>query len=198
MRQGRRVNKYVRAIVIGFVVAVVFGFLMSFVFTNGPQPIFYGGFAGVFTAYILSNLAGNKKLPIASEAEKDQALQLKPPPGKSLLLVYREGFVAKLAGLNLFVDGKEFAQLTAPKFTALVVSPGAHNLSCGFGGLAGPQSKKGSYDFVAPVDGFTAVRIGVRMGVVQGAMSFTASTDPQTTRSKLGSMPMVKAEPAEL
>jgi len=192
------VNKYVRAIIIGVVVGIGFGFLMSFVFTEGPAPIYYGAFAAVFTAYILSNLAGNKKLAIVSGAEKDQALQLQPPPGKSLLVVYREGFVAKLAGLNLFVDGKEFAQLTAPKFTALVVSPGPHNLSCGFGGLAGPQSKKGSYDFVAPADGFTAVRIGVRMGVVQGAMSFTPSSDAQAMKPKLASMPMVKADPAEL
>lgn len=191
-------NKYIPAMVIGLVVAIVFGFVMSFVFTDGPQPIFYGGFAGAFTAYILSNLAGNKKLAIATGPERDQALRLRPPAGKSLLVVYREGFVAKLAGLNLFIDGKAFAQLTAPKFTAIVVPAGPHNLSCGFGGLAGPQSKKGSFDFIAPADGFVAVRIGVEMGLVQGAMSFTPSGDAQALKPKLAGMPMVKAEPAEV
>ena len=43
----------------------------------------------------------------ASDAEKQAALQMQPPPGKAVIYVYREGFVAKLAGLNLQVDGTE-------------------------------------------------------------------------------------------
>jgi len=191
-------NKYIPGIVIGVVVAVIFGFLMSFVFPEGPAAMFYGAGAGVFTAYICSNLAGNKKVPKASDAEKQAALAMQPPPGKSLLYVYREGFVAKLAGLNLQLDGQEFAQLTAPKFTVLALPAGPHTLTCGFGGLAGPQSKKGSYDFVAPAGGVTAIRIGVEMGLVQGNMAFTPMTDPQAMKAKLSGMPMVVASPAEI
>ncbi len=191
-------NKYIPGIVIGFVVAVIFGFLMHFVFPEGPAAMFYGAGAGVFTAYILSNLAGNKKAPKASDAEKQAALAMQPPPGKSLLYVYREGFVAKLAGLNLQVDGREFAQLTAPKFTVLTLPAGPHTLTCGFGGLAGPQSKKGLYEFVAPAGGMAAVGIGVSMGLVQGNMAFTPLTDPQAVKAKLSGMPMVAASPAEI
>jgi hypothetical protein len=191
-------NKYIPGIVIGLVVAVIFGFLMSFVFPEGPAAMFYGAGAGAFTAYILSNLAGNKKVPKASDTEKQAALAMQPPPGRSLLYVYREGFVAKLAGLNLQVDGQEFAQLTAPKFTVLALPAGPHTLTCGFGGLAGPQSKKGVYEFVAPADGMTAVGIGVSMGLVQGNMAFTPLTDPQAVMAKLRGMPMVVASPAEI
>ncbi|HXQ17783.1 MAG TPA: hypothetical protein VN814_24455 [Caulobacteraceae bacterium] len=191
-------NKYIPGIVIGVVVGVIFGFMMTFVFPEGPAPIGYGVGAAIFVAYIASNLAGNRKVPQASGAEKQAALQMQPPAGKSLLYVYREGFVAKLAGLNLQLDGTEFAQLTAPKFTCLVVAPGPHTLTCGFGGLAGPQSQKGVYEFVAPADGVAVVGIGVKMGLVVGAMSFTPITSPDAAKMKLNGMPMAVASPAEI
>jgi hypothetical protein len=190
-------GKYTRAIIAGFVAAVVMTLLMSLVFQNGAQYI-YGACTGAFFAYIFANLAGNKKLPIADAAEKQAALALKPPPGKALLAVYREGFVAKLAGLNIAVDGKEFAQLTAPKFTLLALPPGTHTLTCGFGGLAGPQSKPGVYNFEVAPDGVATVRIGVAFGWVQGNMKFTPLANLDAARAKLASMPMVKAEPAEI
>jgi hypothetical protein len=193
------VSKYIPGILIGMVVAFASALLLkAFIFPEGGTAYFYGVFIGAFIAYILSNLAGNKKVPAASDAEKAQALQLKAPAGKSLLVVYREGFVAKLAGLNIAVDGKAFAQLTAPKFTTLVVPAGPHTLTCGFGGLAGPQSKKGTYEFQAPADGFVAVGIGVSMGLLQGNMKFTPLAGADAVKAKVGSMPMAKAEPAEI
>jgi hypothetical protein len=193
------VSKYVPGILIGIVVAFMTSLLFrAFIFPEGPTAYVYGVFIGAFIAYILSNLAGNRKVANASGAEKSAAMALAPPPGKALLVVYREGFVAKLAGLNLAVDGREFAQLTAPKFTSLVVSPGVHTLTCGFGGLAGPQSKKGSYDFQVAADGFAAVGIGVSMGLVQGSMKFTPVADAVALKTKLSNMPMAKAEPAEI
>ena len=188
-------SKYARAIVAGFIAAAVMTFLMTFVF-EGVTPYLYGVFTGLFVAYIFGNLAGNRKLPIAAQAEKDAALALKAPPGKALLVVFREGFVAKLAGLNLAVDGREFAQLTAPKFTVLALPPGAHTLTCAFGGLAGPQSKAGTYAFEVAEGDVAAVGIGVRMGLVQGSMTFTPVADVEAARAKVSRMPMVKAEPA--
>jgi hypothetical protein len=190
-------GKYTRAIIAGFVAAAVMTFLMSFVF-EGLTPYLYGIFTGAFFAYIFANLAGNKKLPIADAAEKQAALALKPPAGKALLVAYREGFVAKLAGLNIAVDGTEFAQLTAPKFTVLALTPGAHTLTCGFGGLAGPQSKPGSYNFDVAADSVATVGIGVSLGMVQGSMKFTPIANLDAARAKLARMPMVKADPAEL
>ena len=190
-------SKYLPGILIGLVVAIGAFFLFNFVFEGGFMPFLMAIFFGVFVAYIFANLAGNKKVANASDADKQAALQRQPPPGKALLYVYREGFVAKLAGLNLQLDGKDFAQLTAPKFTCVVVPPGPHRLTCGFGGLAGPQSKKGAYEFTAPADSVAAVGIGVQMGLVQGSMAFTPLTDAQAIRAKLGRMPMTAASPAE-
>jgi hypothetical protein len=190
-------SKYTRAIVAGFIAAAVMTFLMSFVF-EGITPYIYGTFTGAFVAYIFGNLAGNRKVAVAATAEKDAALKLQPPPGKALLVVFREGFVAKMAGLNLAVDGKEFAQLTAPKFTVVALAPGAHTLTCGFGGLAGPQSKPGTYSFEVAEGGVAAVGIGVAMGLVQGSMTFTPLADANAARAKVSRMPMVTAEPAEV
>ena len=190
-------SKYTRAIIAGFAAAAVMTLLMSFVF-EGVTPYIYGIFTGAFVAYIFGNLAGNRKVATVDAAEKDAALALQPPPGKALLVVFREGFVAKLAGLNIAVDGKEFAQLTAPRFTVVSLAPGAHTLTCGFGGLAGPQSKPGTYAFEIAAGGVAAVGIGVAMGAIRGSMTFTPISDTDAMRAKLSRMPMVKAEPAEV
>ena len=89
----------------------------------------------MFVAYIFGNLAGNRKVASIDGGEREAALKLQPPAGK----VLREGFVAKLAGLNIALDGKEFAPLTAPKFTVLALAPGPHTLACAFGGAEPAQ-----------------------------------------------------------
>jgi hypothetical protein len=191
------VSKYTTAIVAGFVAAALMTFLMTFVF-EGVTPYIYGIFTGAFVAYIFANLAGNRKVPTADAAQKEAALALKPPPGKALLVVYRAGFVAKLAGLNIAVDGEEFVQLTAPRFTILTLPAGVHTLTCGFGGLAGPQSKPGTYEFTVGEGGVATIGIGVRMGAVQGSMKFTPIAGAEAARAKVAGMPMVVASPAEI
>lgn len=187
-------NKYVQAIVIGVVAGIAVGILIkAFVFTDGPAPYLYGVGTAVFTAYILSNLAGNKKVAAAGDAERTFALAMRPPPGKALLIPYREGFVAKMAGMNLAIDGRDFVQLTAPKFTCLTIEPGRHVLSGVFAGLAGPQSKAANVEFDAPPDSVTVVRISANMGLVQGVIKFAREDDVATARMKLQRMPMAAA-----
>jgi hypothetical protein len=185
-------NKYIPPLIMGAGVAVAFGVIFSFV--EGGAAYIYGAFIGAFVAYILSNLAGNKKVAAGSDAERQQALSMRAPQGKALLIPYRQGFVAKLAGLNLALDGAEFAQLTSPKFTAITLSPGRHTLSGGFGGLAGAQSKGVNYEFEAPDGAVLVVRIDSRMGMVQGAVVFTLETDLAAAKAKLDRMPMAAAD----
>jgi hypothetical protein len=187
------VNKYVQAIVIGVLAGVCVGFLTTFVFPEGPSPYFYGLGTTVFVAYILGNLAGNKKVAAAGADERAQALAMRPPAGQALLIVYREGFVARLAGMNLALDGRPFVQLTSPKSACLPVSPGQHVLSGGFGGLARPQSKGGELSFSAAEGAVTVVRINTNLGLVQGAIRFTAETDLAAAKLKLERMPMAAA-----
>ena len=187
-------NKYVQPIVIGVVAGLCMGLLIKmFVFPEGIAPYFYGLGCTVFVAYILANLAGNRKVAAADAAERAAALAMRAPPGKALLIPYREGFVAKLAGMNLALDGREFVQLTAPKFACLAVSPGRHTLTGAFGGLAGPQSRPASLEFDAAEGSVTVVRIHSKMGLVQGGIAFTPEPDPAAVRAKLERMPMAAA-----
>ena len=114
-------SKYVVAIVSGFVVAFVVSFEFSALMTAAGEshsntPLVTGLIMGAFTAYIMANLAGNRKVATADPAAKAQALAFTPPAGKALIYLYREGFVGKAAGLNVAVDGKVVAQLKSPRF----------------------------------------------------------------------------------
>ena len=130
--------------------------------------------------------------------DKAAALSREPPPGKALLFVYREGFVAKLAGLNIAVDEKPVAQLKSPRFTCIVVPAGPHGVSAKFGGLAGAQSLMGECRLDAPADGVAAVRIGVRMTMGRNGIDLEPQADMAGVRARLAGMPMTPPDPAEL
>jgi hypothetical protein len=186
-------QKYLRPILIGiavtFVSAVLLGALLGADFTT----IFFSAMFGCATAYILANLAGNRKVAAATTAERDAALRLKPPAGQALLVVYRVGYIAKLAGLNLALDGREFVQLTAPKFATLAVPPGPHILTAAFGGFAGAQGKTATCDLVGAPDGVVVIRITMPFGSAQAKL--TPETDLNAARGTLGGMPMAVATP---
>jgi hypothetical protein len=192
-------SKYIQPIILGVVIGICGAILIKmFVFPEGPVYILYGLGIGAFFAYILSNLAGNKKVPAAGADERQLAMGMRPPAGKSLLIPYREGFVAKLAGLNVALDGQEFVQLTSPKFACVVISPGRHTLSGAFGGFAGAQSKAATYDFEAPEGGVVVIRINSQMGLVQGAVVFTPETDLAMVKKKIDGFQMAASSPAVL
>ncbi|MBV9994111.1 MAG: hypothetical protein JO127_02755 [Caulobacteraceae bacterium] len=189
--------KYLPQILIGVAVAFVVSLLLAVVAGPGPEGPVLGAMMGAFTAYILANLAGNRKVAAASAAEREAALSFQPPEGKALAYLYREGFVAKAAGMNLSVDGREVVQLKSPRFTRLVLSPGRHVLVAGFGGLAGAQSKPATYDLDAKAGEVTILKIGAAMGLVQGNITITPADDLAAAKTRLSGMTMIAAEPAE-
>src|SRR5689334_14861869 len=136
--------KAIRAVVIGFIVAFLVALGLGYLDSVAGQPdlmqeTLIGAVFGGITAYILGNLAGNRSIASASGAERAAALARTPPPGKMLLYVKREGFIAKMAGLNLSIDGRPVAQLKAPRFTLIALPARQFNLGAAFGGLAGAQ-----------------------------------------------------------
>jgi hypothetical protein len=190
--------KYLPQILIGVAVAFVTGLVFRLLFGPGLTFTLYAGFIGAFTAYILANLAGNRKVAAASPAERDAALGFQAPEGKALAYLYREGFVAMAAGMNLSVDGREVAQLKSPRFTRLVVSPGTHALAAAFGGLAGAQSKAARYDLSVTAGEVVVLKLGAAMGLVQGGVSFALQTDLAAAKTKLAGMTMTPADQAEI
>ena len=191
--------KYVTAGIVGFIVAAAIAFGMNFFDqATGSKPdlitVLAPVFVGVLIAYVMANLAGNRKVATASAAEKAQALTLQAPPGRGLLIVYRKGYVGKAAGLNLALDGQPLAQLRSPRFTAIPVTPGEHVLSASFGGLAGPQNKVNTSMVTFQPGEVLAVKAGVSMGLIQNTIKLEAVPVDDDLKRILTGMPMVAPE----
>jgi hypothetical protein len=192
-------QKYVWPLIWGFLVAAVVGFGLKSLETASGESLgmtswWTPTFLGFITFFVLANLAGNRKVANASGAERDQALSLTPPAGHGQILVYREGFVGKAAGLNVTVDGVIRAQLKSPRFVVLPVTPGSHRVGAGFGGLAGAQNKEGD-ETVAVAAGQTVVmRATLSMGMLKNTVKLERIDDHEGVQRRLRGITMVKAE----
>lgn len=119
MNASPAMSKYIPSIIVGLVVGFAVSFGLAFFFSSlgarsGFLPIMAGAFFGVFTAYIMANLVGTKRGKAATPEQKQAALDFRPQfHDQALLIVYREGFVGKAAGLDLSLDDRFVAQLTA-------------------------------------------------------------------------------------
>lgn len=196
-------SKYVVAIVTGFVVAfaVTLGMTALLAAAGGPQtlsPLLVGMLTGVTTAYLMANLAGNRKVGTADPATKAEAAKLTPPPGKALICLYRQGFVGKAAGLNVAVDGKVVTQLKSPRFTCIAVAPGEHTVSAAFGGLAGAQNASSSVTVTLAAGQVAAFRYSVSMGLIQNTIAVTSEANLDTVRAAIAGMPMTVPDVAEV
>jgi hypothetical protein len=196
-------SKTLQAVILGCVVALVVsaagGLLLGMVGdTNRFGGVTAGVGIGLLSAFVFANLSGNRRIANASDADKGAALSRQPPPGKALLFLYREGYVARLAGMNLTVDDKPVAQLKAPRFTCIVVPAGRHVISGRFGGLAGAQSLLGECALEVAADSIAAVRIGVRMTFGRNGIDMQSQADVAAARAHLAGMPMTPPDLAEL
>jgi hypothetical protein len=196
-------SKVLQAVILGCVVALVIsvgaGILLgSLGDTNPFGGVTAGVGLGLFSAFIFANLSGNRRIANASDADKAAVLSRQPPPGKALLFVYREGYVARLAGMNLTVDDKPVAQLKAPRFTCIVVPAGHHVVAAKFGGMVSAQSLVGECALDVAADSTAAVRIGVRMTFGRNGIDMTPQADVAAARTHLASMPMTPPDLAEL
>lgn len=192
-------SKYIPAIVVGFLVALLVSAGLAFFFSSagadaGYLPLMVGAFLGVFTAYIIANLAGTKLGKAATREQKQAVLGFSPEPGHALLIVYREGFVGKAAGMDLSVDDRFVAQLKSPRFTAVSVSPGGHQLSMAFRGLAGKQSKPTVEGFIAAPGDAIAFRATMQMGMMKNSIVVERITTDQDLVRRLTMMIMIAPE----
>ncbi|HEX7761751.1 MAG TPA: hypothetical protein VF459_19750 [Caulobacteraceae bacterium] len=196
-------SKYIRPIVIGTVLAFVIAFGLAFTFSRLGAPntsisIYCGLFVGIFTAYILANLAGNRKVATADTGQLSRALAMAAPADAALVYVYRQGFVGKAAGMNVIIDGKTVAQLTSPRFTVVKAAPGQHDIFAAFGGLAGPQNKAAATAFTAEPGAVLVFRLNLSMGMVQNTINVTPVPDLAEVKRALSTMKMTVAELAEV
>lgn len=150
---------------------------------QSTPPWFIGLIFGVVAGTVYLLLSGNRKLPLADDAARARALA-GPEGGQAQLLVVREGFVGKLAGVDVLVDGVAATQLKSPRFAALALAPGRHEV------VATVQGKSTE---AVPLDlsaGETAV---LRIDMAIGRAKLTRESDVAAVRRRLSGIPMVGA-----
>lgn len=78
---------------------------------------------------VFRNLQTNRKVAEATFEQRAEALSLAPVAGKAALYVFRNQFVGRAVGVNVLIDGREVAQLKSPRFSRILLSPGAHRIA---------------------------------------------------------------------
>ena len=188
-------NKSVKPVIVGFILTFVTAALLSFIGSAGGRdagftPTLVGIIFGTFTWYIMANLAGNLKAKAATPEAKGAAVALRPEPGKAMLIVFREGFVGKAAGLNIIVDGQPRAQLKSPRFTAIALDPGSHEIETAFGALAGKQNRASHETFSVVAGDVVIFTAKISMGALKNTISVERITPNQTISDRLSDMVM--------
>lgn len=145
----------------------------------GPSPLIGLSF-GVVAGMIYLALSGNRAVALADDAARRAALT--PVNNESArLLVYRQGFVGKLAGVDVQVDGAVRTQLKSPRFAALSVAPGRHTL------VAEVQNKRSDpLELTLAANDTVAVQIVMTLGKPKLALQNT-----DAARQTLAQVPMV-------
>ena len=162
-------------LIAGFAVAFAINFMMSLATSAAGEKddntgLFVAIAAGALTSLVVFNLSGNRRTAPADPTAKQRALAFAAEPGKAALYLMRTGFVGKMAGMNLALDGREVAQLKSPRFTRLDIAPGAHTLTASFGGGLSGQTKPSSLAFEAGAGDIVVIKLGLDMGLVRNGV----------------------------
>lgn len=190
-------KKVLVPLLIGFAAAFITGFALQAMFAgvkDPPSMWWVGALVGVFAAYIAGNLAGNRKVAKADEAERAAALSFAAPAGMARVYVYREGFFGMAAGMNVTVDGMATAQLKSPRFASFVVPPGPHEIRAAFGALAGAQNKVAVENLTLAEGELAVFKVGIGMGAVQNTLRLMRESPTEDLRSKFRRWTMVATE----
>lgn len=83
----------------------------------------------VFGVIVYRNLQTNRKVADATPEQRTEALAFAPVSGKAVLYVFRNQFVGRAVGVNVLIDGQDVAQIKSPRFTRLLLTPGAHRIA---------------------------------------------------------------------
>jgi hypothetical protein len=146
---------------------------------------------------IWRNLQLNRKVADATPEQRTAALTFAADAGKAALYVYRNQFIGKAVGVNVDIDGRQAAQVKAPRFTRIALTPGAHRLELYLGT---PEKKKpGGYEEALSVAAGDVIVLKLEIEPqMVGVKIKAARVDVQKARREIGSAKMVLPDVAEL
>lgn len=127
------------AVVIAF---VLYGFLRAVL---GPEIMAVLSLIAliVIAVIVFRNMRTNRKVAEATPEQRAQALTFTPDSAKAALYVFRNQFVGRAAGVNVIIDGCETAQIKSPRFTRILLTPGAHRIAGYTGTNKAPSPDEG-------------------------------------------------------
>ncbi|HYD89368.1 MAG TPA: hypothetical protein VEA80_17950 [Vitreimonas sp.] len=118
------------------------------------------------------NLRTNRKVAEATPEQRTQALAFTPDVGKAALYLFRNQFVGRAVGVNVLIDGREVAQLKSPRFTRILLAPGAHRIAGYTGTNKRPEDGEG-LAFTANAGDVLVMKCEVEAQMVGVTVKFT-------------------------
>jgi hypothetical protein len=132
-----------------YLLAGLAGLVLYFVLRSllGGEIMFVVALIGLVIGGVIvwRNLQTNRKVADATPEQRTEALTFAPVAGKAALYVFRNQFVGRAVGVNVLIDGREVAQLKSPRFTRILLTPGAHRIA----GYTGTNKKPADGEGVA-------------------------------------------------
>ena len=182
------------AFAVAFAAGLGLGFLERLSGSSSETTLILPVVLGVMVFFALQMRSGNRKEVRIDAALRQSSLSAAAPAGQALLYVYREGFMGKMVGWNVSLDGTALAQLRSPRFTQTTLSPGSHTLAVSLGGMAGTQNKPAETTFNAQPGEVIVMAMKSKMGALSNTLFFVREPDAPAALQKLSNMPMVAAE----
>ncbi|WP_263140831.1 DUF2846 domain-containing protein [Pseudomonas sp. RIT-PI-AD] len=147
--------------------------------------------AGVVYLIVLM-MKRNAGVTKADPGVREAALNFTPSATHARLYVCREGFIAKLQGIDIQVDGERVAQLKSPQFTCLELSPGPHRLQAAMtAGLGGKQTLSNETPLDVRAGDILCYSLRIEMGALKGALVLEPVAAPASLLPRLKGTTMV-------
>lgn len=122
-------------IVTSCIMGFCLGFLSAYLESRGERPIAPAnrmvmilGMSGV-VASIVSTRAANRNVSRAAAADEKEAKRFAPVADRATVYVFRDARLAKVAGLDVLLDGAPVGQTRGKTFYRLQITPGEHVLT---------------------------------------------------------------------
>lgn len=184
--------RYLGLIVVAMIVVLIVMGAVRYFFGEGVTSLIWLAFLVIGIVVLARNLMSNRKVADAAPEARTAALTFTPDAGHAALYIFRDQFLGKAVGVNVEIDGKPVAQLKSPRFTRILVAPGAHRVS-GYTGPAGGRKPGGELDLNVSAGEIVAITCAVEPGMV-GTISKFARVDLAAIRDKLAKTRMVQPD----
>jgi hypothetical protein len=180
------------AVIVGL---FLFGFLRT-VLGSGFTMLLSLVLLGIGGVIVFRNLQTNRKVADAPADVRAAALTFAPAPDKATLYVLRTQFIGKAVGVNVLIDGREVAQIKSPRFTRILLTPGAHEIN-GHTGTTKPPAVGTGTSINANAGEILVMMCAVEPQMVASVVKFTPLTLDKA-RADLQKTRMVQPDLAEI